>query len=436
MSIAEISRSALEKSPDAPSPGNAMAAFAASAWESGVKRPLESLGQIAGMTLPERTQQAHKDGVLGFAAKSGEVAGQIANLCLLSKGTGHLMGLNRVADASAKEFTAKAILANGLTGAAYGGLLTPVENGQSQWNRLGNAAVLGGTFITLSAATVKLQAMTGGGFLSRNAASLSDSVAGQTAKIAAGVGDRAIVNLGAGATAGLAEAQLSAWTHGKAMADRSEYLNSAASWAVGNAVFGEAAHGVGKVAEIAGPKLKGDQLAGNRYIDENKARVIRLVNELNTVPEYDVAGRQAVAKQLFGKIGDNAVIMSRFQCDCGSNIQAGKNLFVNYNNTWLDCTKITIGDNVLFGPNVSLLAAGHPLDAVARRTEWGNAKPINIGNDVWIGAGVVIRDGVTIGDRAVVGAGAIVTKDVPPDSIVAGNPARVLRTMDKPKGVE
>jgi maltose O-acetyltransferase len=312
--------------------------------------------------------------------------------------------------------------------------MTPVEDGKSQWNRIGNAAVLGGTFVTLSAAATKLEFLTGGGILSRNAAGLSDSLAGQTARIVAGVGDRAIVNLGAGAVAGVAEAQLSAWTHGKAMANSSDYLSSAGQWAIGNAVFGEAAHDVGKAGEYLLPKMQGDVFAGNRYIGEDKARVLRLVDKLNAVPEWNVVARQAAAKELFGKLGDNAVIMSRFSCDCGTNIEAGKNLFVNSNNVWLDCTKITIGDNVLFGPNVTILGAGHPLDAIARRSQWGDAKPIKIGDDVWVGAGVIIKDGVTIGDRAVIGAGAVVTKDVPPDAIVAGTPARVMRIQDKPAG--
>ncbi len=430
MSISEISRTALEKSPEAPSLPNALSAFACSAWESGVQRPLESMGQLAGMKLPEHAQEQQRGAVLGFAAKAGEVAGQIADLYLLSKGTGNLVGLARLDNNS------RALLANGLTGAAYGGLLTPVENGQSQWNRLGNAAVFGGTFITLSAAANKLQSLTGDGIPSRSAAGLGDSFAGQTAKLAAGVGDRAIVNLGAGASAGLVEAQLSAWTHGKTMASPGDYLNSAAGWAVGNVVFGEAAHDIGKAGEYLLPKqMKGDVFAGNRFIDENKARVLQKVDDFNAIPEWNVAGRQAAAKELFGKLGENAVIMSRFNCDCGVNIEAGKNLFVNSNNTWLDCTKITIGDDVLFGPNVTLLGAGHPLDAVARRSQWGNAKPIKIGNDVWIGAGSIIMDGVTIGDRAIVGAGAVVTKDVPPDAIVAGTPARVMRIQDKPKGV-
>lgn len=435
MSISEIARSALEKTPEPASPSNVLSAFACSAWESGVQRPVQSLGQVAGYKLPEKAQLQPKEGVLGFASKAGEVAGQIADLYLLSKGAGGMLGLSRSVDVNGtgKGLYARALAANGVTGVVYGGLLTPVEDGKSQWSRLGNAAVYGGTFVSLTAATFKLQAMTGGGILSKSTAGLSDSVAGQTAKIAAGVGDRAIVNLGAGASAGLVEAQLTAWTQGKAMANPSDYVNSAASWAIGNAVFGEAAHGIGKAAEYAVPKMKGDTLAGNRYVDDNKARVLRLVHELNTIPEGDVAARQAVAKQLFGKLGDNAVIMSRFSCDCGSNIEAGKNLFVNYNNTWLDCTKIKIGDNVLFGPNVTLLGAGHPLDAIARRTEWGNSKPINIGNDVWIGANAVIRDGVSIGDRAIVGAGSVVTKDVPADAIVVGAPAKVMRTMEKPK---
>lgn len=120
-----------------------------------------------------------------------------------------------------------------------------------------------------------------------------------------------------------------------------------------------------------------------------------------------------------------------FRCDYGANITLGKNFYANFNCVVLDVAPVVIGDNVLFAPNVQIYTAGHPLDVKSRveeGIEFGT--PISIGNNVWLGGGVIVCPGVTIGDNSVIGAGSVVTKDVPANVVAAGNPCRVIRALD------
>ena len=136
-------------------------------------------------------------------------------------------------------------------------------------------------------------------------------------------------------------------------------------------------------------------------------------------------------KNLFRNIvedcGENIHINQPFRCDYGCNIHIGNNFFANFNLTILDEAPVTIGDNVFIGPNVSIYTACHPLEPDARNTgaEWAEA--VTIGNSVWIGGGATILPGVTTGDNSVVGAGSVVTKDVAPNTVVGGNPAKVIK---------
>ena len=134
-------------------------------------------------------------------------------------------------------------------------------------------------------------------------------------------------------------------------------------------------------------------------------------------------------REFLGTVGEGTIIMPAFICDYGYNIHLGRNVFVNYQCVFLDCARIEIGNDVQIGPAVQLYTAHHPLDPAARRSGLESASPIRIGNDVWIGGGAVVLPGVTIGHRAVVGAGAVVVRDVPQDTVVVGNPARVVRTL-------
>jgi len=149
----------------------------------------------------------------------------------------------------------------------------------------------------------------------------------------------------------------------------------------------------------------------------------------NTLP-FTPEERQAALSDLLGyQVDDDTKVVPPFHCDLGFNIKLGKNVLINYDCVLLDTGEISIGDNTLIGPGTKIVTASHPLEAEKRRDWSVSCDPIKIGEDVWIGAGAVILPGVTIGARSIVGAGSVVTKDVLPDSIVAGNPARILRSF-------
>jgi maltose O-acetyltransferase len=145
--------------------------------------------------------------------------------------------------------------------------------------------------------------------------------------------------------------------------------------------------------------------------------------------EFAASGDIGVLRALFGELPEDAVIEPPFYCDYGSNIHVGSRFYANSGCVFLDCAPITIGDNVQLGPLVQLLAPTHPLDAETRRTGVESAEPIAIGDDAWLGGGVIVLPGVTIGPRSVIGAGSVVTKDVPADVVAVGNPCRVLRPL-------
>ena len=153
------------------------------------------------------------------------------------------------------------------------------------------------------------------------------------------------------------------------------------------------------------------------------------IHEYNKFRPSQVRERRDFLAKIFGKIGKNCNILPPFKCDYGFRIEVGENFFANYNFIILDGNTCRFGDNVWIGPNVSVLAAGHPLDVRDRIDGWEYAYPVTVGNNVWIGGSVTIIGGVTIGDNAVVGAGSVVIRDVPADALVAGNPARVIRRI-------
>ena len=165
---------------------------------------------------------------------------------------------------------------------------------------------------------------------------------------------------------------------------------------------------------------------GDPDLRDGRARAVALTVAINAEPDREK--REALVNQLVRASDGGAVIMPGFFCDYGVNIHLGARAFANANCVFLDCAEIHIGDNFQAGPGVQLLTPEHPLDAVARRGE-ETARPIVIGDDVWIGGGAIVLAGVTIGHRSVIGAGSVVTKDVPSDVVVLGNPARVVKTL-------
>lgn len=176
--------------------------------------------------------------------------------------------------------------------------------------------------------------------------------------------------------------------------------------------------------------LKGEfyKSFGEELFNERQ-RSKELVFKLNSISPLDVDKRNEIISELLGNVGINVFIEPPFRCDYGYNIEIGDNFYSNYNCIILDCAKVKIGANVMFGPNVGIYTAGHPLDLEERNEGYEYAKPINIGSNVWIGGNTVINPGVTIGENSVIGSGSVVTKDIPADSLAVGNPCKVLRKI-------
>ena len=140
--------------------------------------------------------------------------------------------------------------------------------------------------------------------------------------------------------------------------------------------------------------------------------------------------RQALLKDMFAEIGENCYIEPPFHSNWGGrNIHFGNNIYGNFNLTLVDDTHIYVGDNTMFGPNVTVATAGHPINAELREQGYQYNAPVRIGKNCWIGAGALILPGVTIGDNVVIGAGSVVTKDIPSNVVAVGNPCRVLRSV-------
>lgn len=161
-------------------------------------------------------------------------------------------------------------------------------------------------------------------------------------------------------------------------------------------------------------------------LHSNSAHFMNKINKMIPYPTEELNG---LFKAFLGSFGDGSMIIPPFYCDYGINIKIGKNSYFNMNCTFLDVCPIEIGDNVFVGPNTSFYTPCHPIHKDYRYKGLEYAKPIKILNNVWIGGNVVILPGVTIKDGAVIGAGSVITKDVEENTIVAGNPAKVIRKI-------
>lgn len=177
-------------------------------------------------------------------------------------------------------------------------------------------------------------------------------------------------------------------------------------------------------------------LAGEEYIAqgadlfEMSRTGIEFSEKYNATSVREPELRREMLEQWLGGIGARSEIRPPFYVDFGSRITIGADCFLNFNVVALDVAPITLGDGVLIGPNVQLLTPTHPIDPQRRRAGWEGGEPITIADNVWIGGGAIVLPGVTVGENSVVGAGAVVTKDVPANVVVAGNPARVIREIN------
>lgn len=181
---------------------------------------------------------------------------------------------------------------------------------------------------------------------------------------------------------------------------------------------------------------KNKMLAGMMYDANNDRELIaerleckELCRDYNDLRPRETEAREALLRKILGVTGEGLLIEQPFHCDYGYNIRVGNNFYANFNLVILDEAPVTFGDNVFIAPDCGFYTAGHPVDAVERNKGLEYARPISVGSNVWIGAGVSVLPGVTIGDNCVIGAGSVVVKDIPPYSIAVGNPCKVIKTI-------
>jgi maltose O-acetyltransferase len=176
-------------------------------------------------------------------------------------------------------------------------------------------------------------------------------------------------------------------------------------------------------------------LAGDWYVADDPEsweqfkRAIRLQTRYTAAYVEDPDAARPILEELLGSLGEEAHVRPPLYVDYGSYITIGARTFINYNLTALDVAPIVIGEDCQIGPNVQLLTPVHPVEAQPRKDRLEAARPITIGNNVWIGGGAIVCPGVGIGDDSVIGAGSVVTRDVPARSLAVGSPARVIRDL-------
>jgi maltose O-acetyltransferase len=177
-------------------------------------------------------------------------------------------------------------------------------------------------------------------------------------------------------------------------------------------------------------------LAGDLYIaddpelEHESRRAAELTKEYNDSSPSDPENRRRILHELLGSFGEASELRPPFYCDYGYNVRIGARTFISFGLVALDVAPITIGDDVQIGPRVQLLTPTHPLEREPRRAKWEAAEPITIGENVWLGGGVIVCPGVTIGADTVVGAGAVVTRNLPAGVLALGTPARIVRSLD------
>lgn len=180
-----------------------------------------------------------------------------------------------------------------------------------------------------------------------------------------------------------------------------------------------------------------EKMLSGEYYDARDEQLLRELNETkevihryNQLSPSDTKGRLEMLKGLLGHVGDDNIFINQpFYCDYGQHISVGKRFFANFNLTVLDEARVTIGDDCFVGPNVGIYTACHSTDPVERNAQLQWARAVTIGNNVWIGGGVIILAGVTIGDNVTIGAGSVVTHDIPSNTVAVGNPCRPIKSI-------
>ena len=176
--------------------------------------------------------------------------------------------------------------------------------------------------------------------------------------------------------------------------------------------------------------LRGDMyFSADEALVKERHRARRLCRAYNATTEEQGEERTRLLKELLGGTGEALTIEPDFTCDYGTYITVGENFYANFGLVVLDTCPVRIGNNCMFGPRVSLFTAGHPLDPEVRNSGWEFGAPITIGDNVWIGGGSILNPGVTLGNNVVVGSGSVVTKSFGDNVVIAGIPARVIRTL-------
>lgn len=171
---------------------------------------------------------------------------------------------------------------------------------------------------------------------------------------------------------------------------------------------------------------------GNEELMKEQLGYLNRLYDFNMTRPTELEKRKAMLKEMFAEIGEGCYIEPPFHANFGGkHVHFGKNIYANFNLTLVDDTHIYVGDYTMFGPNVTVATAGHPILPELRKEGYQYNASITIGKNCWIGAGAVILPGITIGDNVVIGAGSIVTKDIPSNVVAVGNPCKVLREVNE-----
>lgn len=173
-------------------------------------------------------------------------------------------------------------------------------------------------------------------------------------------------------------------------------------------------------------------LPNGEEIMREQLQCLEKLYDFNNTRPTELTKRTEMLKEMFAQIGENCYIEPPFHANWGGkHVHFGKNVYANFNLTLVDDTHIYVGDGTMFGPNVVVATAGHPILPSLREQAYQYNFPVHIGKNCWLGAGVIVVPGVTIGDNTVIGAGSVVTKDIPSNVVAVGNPCRVLREIDE-----